>query len=80
MTSSYFQSNIGIQLRSHICSLVIVDAPGAPYGLIVDYGQGSDVTLTWLSPQSDGGSTVTEYLVERMESGTDKWIKINTAR
>lgn len=60
--------------------LFSIDTPDAPHGLMIDYGQGSDVTMTWLSPKHDGGSTVTEYLVERMESGTDRWIKVNTAR
>ena len=63
-----------------LCYFVLSDTPDTPTGLLVDYGQGSDVTLTWLAPQNDGGSAVTEYLVERMESGTEKWIKVNTAR
>lgn len=60
--------------------MCITDTPDAPTGLLADNGQGSDVTLTWMSPRNDGGSAVTEYLIERMESGQDKWIKVNTAR
>ena len=67
-------------LLSILCYFALSDTPDTPTGLLVDYGQSSDVTLTWLAPRNDGGSAVTEYLVERLESGTEKWIKVNTAR
>ena len=59
---------------------LLVDTPGVPHGLIVEYGVGSDVTLSWLAPHNDGGSAISDYLVERQEVNTDKWIKVNTTR
>ncbi|XP_067930808.1 twitchin-like [Watersipora subatra] len=56
------------------------DTPGAPHSLVVEHGSGSDVTLSWLAPHDDGGSTITDFLVERKESDGDKWIKVNTTR
>lgn len=56
------------------------DTPGIPHGLIVNYGHGSEVTLSWLAPKFNGGSIITEYLVEKRDAESDKWIKVNTSR
>lgn len=47
---------------------------------MVEQGAGSHVTLSWLSPLNDGGSMVTEYLVEKKDAVGDKWIKVATTR
>lgn len=57
-----------------------LDTPDAPHGLMTEQGAGSDVTLSWLSPLNDGGSMVTEYLVEKKDLTGDKWIKVATTR
>lgn len=56
------------------------DTPGKPHSLAVEYGRGTDVTLSWLAPSSDGGSLISEYLVEKRENNSDKWVKVHTTR
>ena len=64
----------------HLLGHFIADTPDAPHGLITEQGVGSDVTLSWLSPLNDGGSMVTEYLIEKKDLTSDKWIKVATTR
>lgn len=48
--------------------------PGAPEILAV----GKDfATIEWLKPESDGGSEVTNYLIEFRERKGVRWIKVN---
>lgn len=48
--------------------------PGAPEILAV----GKDfATIEWLKPESDGGSEVTNYLIEYRERKSVRWIKVN---
>ncbi|KAG9271839.1 titin [Astyanax mexicanus] len=35
------------------------------------------MTLTWKPPESDGGSSVAGYIIERKEAGSDRWLRIN---
>ena len=60
--------------------MYVLDTPDAPHGLVVEQGAGSHVSLSWLSPLNDGGSMVTEYLVEKKDKVGDKWIKVATTR
>ena len=36
------------------------------------------LALEWSPPQSDGGSKVRRYIVEKMVKGSDKWEKVDT--
>lgn len=48
--------------------------PGAPEIL----ASGKDfATIEWLKPESDGGSPLTHYLVERRERKSARWVKVN---
>ncbi len=38
------------------------------------------VTLSWKAPEDDGGSYVTNYIIEKLEPDTGKWIKAGTSR
>lgn len=48
--------------------------PGAPE--IVASGK-DFATVQWLKPESDGGSPLTHYLVERRERKSARWVKVN---
>jgi len=54
---------------------VISDPPGPPRSLRVNDISKSSCTLTWDVPESDGGSTITGYIVEKL-TGT-RWIRAN---
>ena len=69
-----------IPIDTHMTSVLSVDVPDAPTGLIVEQGIGSHVTLSWIPPHNDGGSIITDYLVERKDKNSDKWIKAGTTR
>ncbi|XP_061674831.1 LOW QUALITY PROTEIN: titin-like [Syngnathoides biaculeatus] len=48
--------------------------PGAPEILV----SGKDfATIEWLKPESDGGSPLIHYLVERREKKSARWVKVN---
>ena len=48
--------------------------PGPPEILAV----GKDfATIEWLKPENDGGSEVTNYLIEREERKSIRWVKVN---
>lgn len=55
------------------------DVPSAPRGPL-DVSGMTDTTLvlTWLAPTSDGGSPLTEYLVERREVSKKAWQKVGS--
>lgn len=38
------------------------------------------VKLTWRAPEDDGGSFVTNYIVEKLDPDTGKWMKACTSR
>jgi len=79
--NSFFYVVVGRLFLSYFYLLVIIlDTPDAPHGLVVEQGAGCDVTLSWLSPLNDGGSMVTEYMVEKKDMLSDKWIKVATTR
>ena len=48
----------------------VPDKPGQP---VVDEITAESVTLSWAAPESDGGSPITNYLVEMKVKGDRKW-------
>ena len=48
--------------------------PGTPE--ISDINKTS-ATVTWTPPESDGGSKIMGYTVERREKGKDRWVRVN---
>lgn len=66
-------------LTLHNLSLLsaVPTSPGAPEILV----SGKDfATIEWLKPESDGGSPLTHYLVERRERKSARWVKVNRDR
>ena len=53
-------------------SLDVPEAPGKPEVTAVDR---KEITITWSPPESDGGSPVTGYIVEKKETTSTRWTK-----
>lgn len=54
----------------------VPDAPSPPS---VSDITPSSMTLSWEPPATDGGSTVTGYIVEKRESPVGRWVPVNRA-
>jgi hypothetical protein len=50
---------------------VVIVAPGAPTSLLPSRGSGQ-IGLSWTAPTSDGGSAITDYVIQYLYGGT--WI------
>ena len=55
------------------------DVPDKPRNLEVVEMRKDSASLTWKEPESDGGTPVTGYHVERMSKGSARWLKITKA-
>lgn len=53
------------------------DVPDAPKKLQPSEVTRSTCTLTWEPPESDGGSVITGYIVERKSPTTSRWVRVN---
>lgn len=58
---------------------IFIDVPGAP-GMpkSVDTTEDS-ITITWMKPRNDGGSSISGYMVEKRLISDDKWTKASHA-
>ena len=55
----------------------IPDAPGTPEPSNVT---GNSITLTWARPESDGGNEIQQYILERREKKSTRWVKVISKR
>lgn len=54
--------------------VIVVDRPGPPQGPLQYTGTTQEsVSLSWNRPVDDGGSDITNYIVEVSDYGTDNW-------
>ncbi|XP_039503266.1 immunoglobulin-like and fibronectin type III domain-containing protein 1 [Pimephales promelas] len=74
---------IKIQLKNSfgsieaLSSLIVLDKPGPPRGpLEVNESTSAVLELKWNPPKDDGGSPVTNYIIERQQVGQNTWKKI----
>nr|XP_006823014.1 PREDICTED: titin-like [Saccoglossus kowalevskii] len=51
----------------------VPDAPGKPKVMEV---QATSMTIRWMEPESDGGSKITNYVIERKEEFSTRWTKV----
>ncbi len=60
-------------------NLTIKDKPSPPRGPAgVEWNDDNHMILRWNAPESDGGSAITEYIVERREVGKKSWKQVGT--
>lgn len=57
-----------------------VDRPDPPCLLTVEDITTNSLILSWRSPVWDGGSNITNYLVERREHPLTSWIRVGNTR
>ncbi|RUS77263.1 hypothetical protein EGW08_014977, partial [Elysia chlorotica] len=65
---------------SAVLKVQINDRPDAPRFPVVENIRDDSVVLSWKPPLNDGGSFITEYVVERNEPPSDKWIRVASTR
>jgi len=53
------------------------DVPGQPGQPVVDEIKAATAKLSWKAPTSDGGSPITNYIVEMKKKGDVKWSRVN---
>ncbi|XP_051563269.1 immunoglobulin-like and fibronectin type III domain-containing protein 1 [Myxocyprinus asiaticus] len=60
-----------------ISSLLVLDKPGTPQSPVeVNESTSSVLELKWNPPKDDGGSTVTNYIIERQQVGQSTWKRV----
>ncbi|XP_034563149.1 immunoglobulin-like and fibronectin type III domain-containing protein 1 [Notolabrus celidotus] len=74
---------IKIQLRNPFGSveatsrLIVLDRPGPPEGPVeIVESTSSIIEIEWKPPKDDGGSPVTNYIIERQQTGQSLWTKL----
>ena len=59
-----------------MCYLLLqTDVPGAPEKPEVTGVDRTQITISWSPPESDGGSPVTGYIIEKKETSSKRWTK-----
>ena len=75
------QNEIGIgefaELTEGIIAKSPFDAPDAPKKLTATDVTSSSMTLTWQPPESDGGSPITGYVLEKKSPNSGRWIRVS---
>lgn len=57
---------------------IVTDKPSPPRDLTVSEVHADSVTLTWRASESDGGSPITAYIIERQDTKRGTWLNVST--
>lgn len=61
-------------------NIVVMDRPSAPVGPVEIFDVTEDsVSLKWLPPAYEGGSPITNYIVQKRETTTANWMDVSSA-
>ena len=60
------------------CNVKVLDRPRPPINFHCDEVDGESLTLKWSPPKDDGGSEITNYILEKREQGSSQWTKISS--
>ncbi|KAL7668242.1 hypothetical protein ACOME3_008952 [Neoechinorhynchus agilis] len=58
----------------------VVDHPDPPEHLACNEITDEMISLSWKEPKFDGGSEITNYVIERQEQGSDDWVRSGFVR
>uniref|UniRef100_A0A8D2QM71 Titin n=1 Tax=Zosterops lateralis melanops TaxID=1220523 RepID=A0A8D2QM71_ZOSLA len=61
----------------HIFNVKVLDRPGPPEGPLAVSEVTDSMVVCWGHPDSDGGSPITNYIVERRDKTGLRWVKCN---
>lgn len=59
------------------CSVTVLDRPGPPENFRGEDVDGDALTLYWSPPKDDGGSPITNYILEKREHGCKAWSRVS---
>lgn len=57
----------------------MLDKPGPPRNLKISDVRSDSCYLTWMEPEDDGGSVITNYVVERKDVASAQWVAISSS-
>ncbi|GAU87381.1 hypothetical protein RvY_00244-2 [Ramazzottius varieornatus] len=61
------------------CTVTVVSAPQPPKGPLEPIETTPEsIKLRWSPPEDDGGAPVSNYIVEKCDAGSDKWVKVSS--
>jgi len=61
------------------CRVLVVDKPGPPQGPLECFDISPETcSLSWRPPLDDGGSAITNYIVEKLDPFTGVWVKVSS--
>ena len=63
-----------------LTKIYFVDLPGPPSAPVADEIFRDSCKLTWSPPETDGGTEITGYFVERSMTGKNRWVRINKVK
>lgn len=67
-------------VKTFTVTVVIVGRPSPPTGPVEISGVSSEsCSLSWSEPADDGGTDITNYIVEKRESGSASWQVVNSS-
>jgi len=58
----------------------VLDKPSPPQDLAVTEVSADSVTLSWKTPNSDGGSAINTYVIEKQDVKRGTWLNAGTVR
>lgn len=82
MAHTHMATSHGSLLILNIISLIsrcgdILGVPGPPTLLEAKDITPTSASISWKAPADDGGSTITNYLVEKKQSPGNRWARVN---
>ncbi|CAH1802732.1 unnamed protein product [Owenia fusiformis] len=65
------------ELEKPVIAKLPFDAPSEPRKLVAENITNSSATLKWREPESDGGSKIKGYTIEKRQSYSTRWTRLN---